>query len=311
MKKISVLVPTYNEESNVVLISEAIIDQLEKIPNYDYELVFIDNDSTDSTRELIRKLCSSNSKIKAIFNAKNYGQFNSPYYGMMQCTGDCVILMVADFQDPVDLIPRYIQEWENGYKIVLSKKTSSRENRIVYGLRQFYYNFMKKHSTIDYLEQVTGTGLYDRDFIKVMGSIEDSRPVLRAIVAEDGYKIKTIEYDQQKRKSGKSSNNFLSYYDAAVQNLTAYTKIGIRLIMIVGLLLTAVSLVTFVVVLTYKLINWNTFQGYPLLMYILLGLGISMNMLFMGIVGEYVMDTNIRMRKKPLVIESERINFDK
>ena len=310
MKKISILIPTFNEESNVVPISEAIIQQMEKMPEYDYELVYIDNDSTDSTRKLIRELCDSNPKIKAIFNAKNYGQFNSPYYGIMQCTGDCVIEMAADFQDPVELIPRYVEEWENGYKIVLAKKVSSKESRVVYNLRELFYRFMRKYSSVDYLEQVTGSGLYDREFIKVMESIDDSRPVLRAIVAEDGYKIKTIDFEQPKRKGGKSSNNIFSYYDAAVQNITAYTKVGIRLILLVGTFLSIISFVTFVIVLTYKLINWNSYQAYPLLMYILLGLGISINMVFMGIVGEYVMDTNIRMRKRPLVIESERINFD-
>ena len=140
MKKISILIPCYNEEENVGPISEAVVETLERdLPEYDYELVFIDNDSTDQTRPILRKICSENPRIKAIFNAKNFGQFNSPYYGMLQCTGDCVISMVADFQDPVDMIPKYVHEWENGYKIVIGIKTGSKENPIMYALRSCYY----------------------------------------------------------------------------------------------------------------------------------------------------------------------------
>jgi len=309
VKKISVLIPTYNEELNVVPISEAVLKQLEDLKNYDYELVFIDNNSSDSTRELIRKICSENEKVKAIFNAKNYGQFNSPYYGIMQCTGDCVIEMVADFQDPVDLIPRYIEEWEKGHKIVMAKKTTSKESRIVYHMRGLFYSFMKKYSSIDYMEQVTGSGLYDREFVEVMKTIDDSRPVLRAIVAEIGYDVKIIEYEQPKRKRGKSSNNIASYYDAAIQNITAYTKIGIRFILIAALFLLFVDIVASVTIVVYKLLNWETFQAYPLLMYLLIIMGILFNTVFTGFIGEYIMDINIRMRKRPLVVESERINF--
>ena len=167
MKTISFLIPTYNEEGNIQPLSEAIIKEMEKLgENYDYEMVFIDNDSKDNTRPILRQMCAANPKIKAIFNARNFGQFNSPYYGMLQTTGDCTITLVADFQDPVELIPEFIKEWENGYKIVLGQKTSSKESRIVYALRNMFYKFMEKFSTIDYLKQVTGSGLYDRSFIE-------------------------------------------------------------------------------------------------------------------------------------------------
>ena len=150
MKKISVLIPCYNEEENVVPISEAVIGIITKeLPQYDYELVFIDNDSTDKTRELLRMLCAKNPKIKAIFNARNFGQFNSPYYGILQVTGDCVISMVADFQDPVELIPKYVHEWENGYKIVIGIKTSSKENPVMYWLRSCYYKLIRKLSDVE------------------------------------------------------------------------------------------------------------------------------------------------------------------
>ena len=168
---------------------------------------------------------------------------------------------------------------------------------------------MKKYSSIDYMEQVTGSGLYDRKFVEVMKTIDDSRPVLRAIVAEIGYDVKVIEYEQPKRKQGKSSNNIASYYDAAIQNITAYTKIGIRFILITGIIALLIDTIAATALVIYKLFNWDTFQAYPLLMYLLIIMGILINTVFTGFIGEYVMDINIRMRKRPMVVESERINF--
>ena len=174
MKKISILIPCYNEVENVGPISQAVTDILKnELPQYDYELVFIDNDSTDGTREVLRTLCSSDPKIKAIFNARNFGQFNSPYYGMLQVTGDCVIEMVADFQDPVEMIPKYVREWENGYKIVIGIKTSSQENKFMYWLRTCYYKTIKKLSDVEQIEHFTGSGLYDREFIEILRRLDD------------------------------------------------------------------------------------------------------------------------------------------
>ena len=220
MKKISVLIPCYNEQENVEAISKAVLETLTRdLPQYDYELVFIDNDSTDDTRPILRRLCAENPKIKAIFNARNFGQFNSPYYGMLQVTGDCVIEMVADFQDPVDMIPKYVKAWEEGYKIVIGIKTSSKENKIMYALRSFYYKTIKKLSDVEQIEHFTGSGLYDRDFIEVLRKLDDPTPFLRGIVAELGYKRKEIPYEQPKRRAGKTHNNFYRLYDAAQRNL--------------------------------------------------------------------------------------------
>ena len=187
MKKVSILIPCYNEEENVVPMSEAIVNLFEKeLTQYDYELMFIDNDSNDGTRALLRNICAQNPKIKAIFNAKNFGQFNSPYYGILQTTGDCTISMVCDFQDPIELIPRYLEEWEKGYKIVIGIKTSSKENKIMYHLRSLYYKLIKKFSNVEQIEHFTGSGLYDRDFVKVLRDLNDPTPFLRGIVAELG-----------------------------------------------------------------------------------------------------------------------------
>ena len=175
MKKISILIPCYNEEENVAPISAEVVKTLEvELPEYDYELIFIDNDSTDQTRPILRRLCADNPRIKAIFNAKNFGQFNSPYYGMLQADGDCVISMVADFQDPVELIPKYVREWENGYKIVIGIKTGSKENPVMYGLRSCYYKLIKKLSDVEQIEHFTDFELLDKSFIQVLRDIDES-----------------------------------------------------------------------------------------------------------------------------------------
>lgn len=310
MKKISVLIPCYNEEENVVPISEAVIKTLQKdLPEYDYELVFIDNDSQDHTRSLIRQLCDENPKIKAIFNARNFGQFNSPYYGMLQITGDCVIEMVADFQDPVELIPQYVHEWEKGYKIVIGIKTSSKENRLMYWLRGCYYKMMKKLSDVEQIEQFTGSGLYDRDFIEVLRKLDDPTPFLRGIVAELGFKIKQIPYEQPKRRAGETKNHFYQLYDAAMLSITSYTKAGLRLATIFGSICSLISMVVAVVYLVMKLMYWDRFPaGMAPVLIGMCFLG-SVQIFFIGLMGEYILSINARVMKRPLVIEEERLNF--
>lgn len=311
MKKISVLIPCYNEEENVGPISDAVIDIITReLPMYDYELVFIDNDSTDSTRPLLRELCRKNPKIKAIFNARNFGQFNSPYYGMLQVTGDCVIEMVADFQDPVEMIPKYIHEWEKGYKIVIGIKTSSKENRLMYWLRSCYYKTIKKLSDVEQIEHFTGSGLYDREFIEVLRNLDDPTPFLRGIVAELGYRRKEIPYEQPRRRAGKTHNNFYRLYDAAMLSVTSYTKAGLRLATIFGSICAVVSMLIAMVYLVMKLIWWDRFPaGMAPMLIGMLFLG-SVQLFFIGFLGEYIMSINQRVMKRPLVIEEERINFN-
>ena len=311
MKKISVLIPCYNEKENVGPISQAVTGILEReLPQYDYELVFIDNDSTDGTRDIIRGLCRENPRIKAIFNARNFGQFNSPYYGMLQVTGDCVIEMVADFQDPVELIPQYVREWEKGYKIVIGIKTSSQENRIMYWLRSCYYRTIKKLSDVEQIEHFTGSGLYDREFIEILRRLDDPTPFLRGIVAELGYKRKEIPYEQPKRRAGKTHNNFYKLYDAAMLSVTSYTKAGLRLATIFGSLCAGLSLAVALVYLVMKLIWWDRFPAGMAPMLIGMCFLGSVQIFFIGLVGEYILSINQRVMHRPLVIEEERINFD-
>lgn len=311
MKKLSILIPCYNEEENVVPISQAVIETLERdLPQYDYELLFIDNDSTDNTRPLLRELCKNNPKIKAIFNAKNFGQFNSPYHGMLQVTGDCVIQMVADFQDPVELIPTYVREWENGYKIVIGVKTSSKENPIMYGLRSCYYKIIKKFSEVEQIEHFTGSGLYDRAFIEVLRDLDDPTPFLRGIVAELGFKRKEIPYEQPQRRAGVTKNNFYRLYDAAMLSFTSYTKVGLRMATFFGALTGGASFLVAVIYLIMKLMYWDRFAaGMAPLLIGMCFLG-SIQLFFIGFLGEYIMSINTRVMHRPLVIEEERLNFE-
>lgn len=312
MKTISVLIPCYNEEENVEPIARAVIDILSReLSDYDYELVFIDNDSQDNTRPILRRLCRENPKIKAIFNARNFGQFNSPYHGLLQVTGDCVIAMVADFQDPVELIPKYVKAWEECYKIVIGIKTSSKENPLMYWLRSCYYKVIRKLSEVDQIEHFTGSGLYDREFIEVLRRLDDPTPFLRGIVAELGYKRKEIPYEQPKRRAGKTHNNFYRLYDAAMLSVTSYTKAGLRLATFLGALSCAVSLLVAFAYLIMKLVWWDRFPaGMAPMLLGMLFLG-SVQIFFIGMVGEYVLSINQRVMKRPLVIEEERLNFEK
>lgn len=310
-KKVSVLIPCYNEEENVVPMSNAIKDMFEKnLPQYDYELLFIDNDSSDNTRPLLREICARNKNVKAIFNAKNFGQFNSPYHGMLQTSGDCVISMVCDFQDPVELIPKYLEAWEEGFKIVIGIKTASKENKLMYALRSMYYSFVKKFSDVEQIQHFTGSGLYDREFIEVLRNLNDPTPFLRGIVAELGFARKEIEYEQPKRRAGKTHNNFYTLYDAAMLSITSYTKIGLRLCTFLGAFIGFISIVVGIVYLVLKLTNWYGFEAGMAPMIIIMSFMGAIQLFSIGFMGEYIMSMNKRIMNRPLVVEEERINFD-
>lgn len=311
MKKISIMIPCFNEEENVREIGAAVIGVLQKdLPSYDYEILFIDNDSSDKTRVYLREMCANNPKIKAIFNAKNFGQFNSPYYGLCQTTGDCTVCLCCDFQDPVEMIPKLVAEWEKGAKIVCAIKTSSRENKIMRFLRTCYYKMIRKMSDVEQIEHFTGFGLYDHSFIKVLRELDDPTPFLRGIVAELGYKRVDIPYEQQKRRAGKTHNNWFTLYDAAMLSFTSYTKIGLRMATVIGFTLAAISMALAIVYLVLKLVYWDRFAAgmTPLLLAVLI-LG-SVQLFFIGFLGEYILSINKRMMKRPLVIEEERLNFE-
>ena len=311
MKKVSILIPCYNEQENVRPMSEAIVNLFQKtLSKYDYELLFIDNDSQDHTKQILREICAANPKIKAIFNAKNFGQFNSPYYGILQTSGDCTISMVCDFQDPIELIPKYLEAWEQGYKIVVGIKTSSKENPIMYRLRSMYYKMLRKFSDVEQIEHFTGSGLYDKSFVDVLRNLNDPTPFLRGIVAELGYKIKKIPYEQPNRRAGKTHNNFYTLYDAAMLRFTSYTKIGLRMATFLGGAIGAVYVIIALIYLILKLIFWNRFvAGVAPIAIGMFFLG-GVQLFFLGLLGEYILSINKRIMNRPLVVEEERINFE-
>ncbi len=307
-KLISIVIPTYNEEENVEPMAKAVREMFAKdLPEHRYEIIFIDNDSKDNTRALLRKICEEDENVTAIFNAKNFGPFNSPYYGLLQATGDAVVLLCADFQDPVELIPQFVREWENGYKIVIGKKLSSRENKFMYFLRSMYYDIIRKMSEVDQIEHFTGFGLYDQSFIEVLRNLHDPTPFLRGIVAELGWKRKEIVYEQQKRRAGKSYYSLYKYYDAAMLSFTSYTKVGLRMATFVGFTVGIVSFLIAVIYIILKLLHWDEYSmGTASLAVGLFFLG-SVQLIFIGFVGEYILSMNQRIMNRPLVIEEGRI----
>lgn len=311
-KKISILIPTYNEEENVELMVNAIEEEfIKKLPNYNYEIVFIDNDSKDNTQNIIEKICKKNKNVKAIFNAKNFGQFNSPFYGILQTTGDATISMAADFQEPVHMIHKFVKEWEKGYKIVIGIKTKSKESKLFYFLRSCYYKLIKKLSTVEQIEHFTGFGLYDKKFVDILRSLDDTQPYFRGIVSELGYKRKEIPFTQPKRLYGKTKNNWYSLYDAAMLGITSYTKAIMRLATILGFSSAIISFIIALIYLILKLLFWDKFPmgTVPILIGVFL-IG-AIQLFFIGLLGEYMINMNSRLMKRPLVVEEKRINFDK
>lgn len=309
-KTISVMIPCYNEEENVRAIYEAVREQLiTRCASYDYEILFIDNKSQDRTREILREICGENRRVKVIFNVKNFGQFNSPYHGLLQTSGDCTITMCADFQDPPEMIPQFVAAWEEGYKIVIGRKTKSRENPLMYWLRGIYYKMLKKMSSTEIIEQFTGFGLYDRSFVEVLRELKDPTPFMRGIVAELGPERKEVEYEQPKRRAGKTHNNFYSLYDAAMLSFTSYTKNGLRIATFAGFGIAVVSFLIGLFYLVMKLVFWDRFAaGYAPTMIVVFFMG-GLLLSFLGFMGEYVMAINARVMNRPLVVEEERINF--
>ena len=309
-KTVSIMIPCYNEEENIAAITAAVAEQMEQLPQYDYEILCIDNCSTDNTRPLLREICAKNKKIKAIFNVKNFGQFNSPVHGMCQTTGDCCISICADFQDPVEMIPVFLKHWEEGYQIVYGVKVASRESKLMYRLRSIYYKLIKKYSSVDQIEHFTGFGLYDRSFLDVLRNLKDPTPFIRGIVAELGGRRKEVPYEQPQRRAGKTHNNFYTLYDAAMLSFTSYTKIGLRLATFLGVGVAFVSFLVAIVYLILKLINWNSFvAGTAPILIGMFFLG-AVQLIFLGIIGEYILSMNQRIMNRPLVVEEERINFD-
>lgn len=312
--KISIVIPTFNEEDNILIIYDRIIKLFKwQLVKYDYEIIFIDNFSTDTTRKVIENLNKIDPNVKAIFNYKNFGFNNSCYYGVQQGTGDCTVLLFADMQDPPEVIPRFVDEWEKGNSIVVGVKSKSKEFFIMYQIRCLFYKLLKLIGSINHIENYTGFGLYDKSFINVLKQINDNYPYLRGIVAEFGNDIKTVEYKQEKRMHGKSAFNFFGLYDLAMLGITSYSKVLLRLSTMIGFIMSLISLFFGVWTIIMKIIFWNEFQfGLAGLSIALFFMG-SLILFFIGLLGEYILNINTRTINRPLIIEEKRIgefNYD-
>jgi glycosyltransferase involved in cell wall biosynthesis len=308
MKQISIVTPCYNEEENIYEVYESIATIMSKF-EYEYEHIFIDNASTDTTQEKLRKLASQDKRVKVILNTRNFGHIRSPYYGLLQGSGDAVVILASDLQDPPQRIPDFIQKWEEGFKIVIGVKTSSQESGFFYFLRTAYYRILRILSDVELIEHFTGFGLYDQEVIQILRGFNDPYPYFRGLIADIGFPIARIPFTQPRRKRGFTKNNFYTLYDMAMLGMTGYTKVPLRLATTVGFLTAMVSFVVGLVYLIYKLLFWQEFVvGSAPIVIGLFFLG-SVQLLFLGIVGEYIGAIYTQVMKRPLVIEKERINF--
>lgn len=309
MKKISVLTPTFNEEENIELLYKKIKEQFSSL-SYDYEHIVIDNNSNDKTIEILRYLCQKDKKLKVIINNKNYGQLNSPFYGMLQTNSDATIVLTADFQDPIELIPKLINLWEQGNRVVLTQKIKTNENFLIKFFRKSYYKILSKMSQNDLTKYTTGSGIYDREIISIFRSLKDPMPYLRGLVSEIEGNIKLLEFEQPKRKYGKTKNNIFSLIDVGILGFVKHSKLPLRLMIIFGFILSFISITISLIFFLYKLFFWNSFDlG---IAPIIIGFFFisAIQMILLGFVGEYISTTLTHVRNLPLVVEKERINFD-
>ncbi len=310
-KKICISIPCYNEEENVVPLCEALINIFdEKMPQYDYIIQFIDNCSRDKTPQKLLELCRKYPFVRAIFNSKNF-KGNSALYGLLQSEGDCTVYLSADFQDPVEKIPELIRKWEEGYLIVAAIKNKSKESKIKYAIRQKYYNIMRRFSKVDFIEQFCNFGVYDKKFLDIIRKLKNPNYSIRGNVAEYGYNICYVNYEQQERRSGKSNYNVWKLLDLAITNFIDYTDILLKIAIIGGCIFAGIFGVIALVFLFCKLVNWSR---YPMgIAPILIGVFFTgaMNMFFLGIIGEYVLSVRTKVTDSPLVIERMRVNFEK
>lgn len=310
MKSISVIVPTYNEQDNINDVYtrlKAVFNN--DLPSYRCEIIFIDNCSIDDSQKMIEELCATDKTVKAIFNTKNFGLSKSVFYGLIQSDSDCAILMNADLQDPPEIISEFVQKWEQGSKIVAGIKTASEESWVMYFFRSMYYTIIKQVGEVEHISHFDGFGLYDQKFIKVMRELKDPLPYLRGIVSEIGYQHTTVEYKQLKRTKGKSAFNFFKLYDLAMLGITSYTKTFMRLAIFTGIFISILSLIGTILTIILRLVNPD---NYPLgTATIIVGVFFfgGLQLVFIGLLGEYILNINYRIMNRPLVVEEKRINF--
>ena len=308
-KLISIVTPCYNEEENVAELYRQVKEVFDSLPSYRYEHIFIDNASSDRTVAILKEIAQADKNVKIIVNSRNFGHIRSPFHGMLQAFGDAVILVVADLQDPPPMIRDFLQKWEEGYKVVLGVKTNSEETPAMFLIRKMYYNLISKLSEVELTKNNTGFGLYDRKIIDSLRTINDPYPYFRGLISEIGFESAKIEYLQPRRRRGITKNNFYTLYDMAILGITNHSRVPLRVATMLGFAMSALSLLVSVGYLIAKLIFWSTFSAGIAPVVIGLFFFSSVQLFFIGILGEYIGLIYTQVQKRPLVIEKERINF--
>lgn len=310
MKKISVCVACYNEEENVENMYNKLKEVMDGLVNYDYEILFSDNCSTDSTPSILRRIAGKDKKVKVIFNMRNYGPNRSGLNCIFRATGDAVIGMPCDFQEPPEMIPVFVEEWEKGNKVVWGQKIKSKENPIKFFLRKVFYKIIKNFSENPQIENTTGFGIMDAEVINCVKETGEIKEELRNLIPELGYAVKLIPYTQQKRMAGKSSYNLARYLNFSIDTLITTSRLPLRMATILGSIVSVICLIIFIVYFVYKLIHWYSFEVgmFPVICGIFL-IG-AIEIMFIGIIGEYIGILIQRTEKRPLVLEKEALNFD-
>jgi polyisoprenyl-phosphate glycosyltransferase len=310
MKTISVVTPCYNEEQNVQELYERVRAVMVSLGGYRYEHIFIDNASRDNTVAILKQIAARDRNVKVIVNARNFGHIRSPIHAVHQASGDAVIGIVADLQDPPEMIRDFIREWENGYPMVLAIKATSEENRLVFWLRTKYYRLVKRLSSIETFENFTGFGLYDRKVIDIVKSFEDPYPYFRGMIAEIGLPHRELVFKQPRRKRGITKNNLYTLYDMAMLGITNLSKVPLRIVTFTGFFCSLVCILVGIAYFFYKLLFWNSFSvGIAPLVIGIFFFG-SIQLMSMGILGEYVGAIHTQVQRRPLVVERERVNFE-
>jgi glycosyltransferase involved in cell wall biosynthesis len=308
---LTILTPCYNEEGNVREVYQQVKAVMETLPGYDYEHLFIDNASKDSTVEILRELAAADRRVKVIVNTRNFGHIRSPYHAFLQARGDAIVSCVADLQDPPELIPQFVRKWEEGYKVVIGVKKGSRESWVMSRTRKFYYWLVARLSSdVELVHNFTGFGLYDREVVEQFRSTEEQYPYFRGLVSDFGYERAEISYVQPARTRGRTKNGFFSLYDVAMLGVTSHSKVPLRLATMAGFTISILSLLVALGYLVAKLMFWNELQlGVAPLLIGIYFFG-AVQLFFIGVLGEYIGSIHTQVHKRPLVVEKERINFD-
>ncbi len=309
MKTVSLFTPCYNEEGNIPILYEAVRKVMDSLPQYQFEYVLIDNASTDRTVDLLREICAKDPRVRVIVNQKNFGPGRSGCYGFLQTTGDVSICFAADLQDPPELIPQFLEKWENGAKVVWGRKQGDEEHGLIKLCRKLYYSVIQLFSDEKQYANVSGFGLYDREVLEMIRAVNDPIPNFRHLIADFGYEVQFVDYVKPNRKKGRSSYNFWRYYNTAMDSLVSTSVTPLRIITLIGFILAVCSFIFGLVYLVLKLVFWYSFSaGQAPILIGMFFLG-AVQIFIIGLLGEYIGSVVVRLKNRPMVVEKERINF--